>query len=96
MKASPRKGTSASAAGANVSSHCKTGTMTSSVSLSSLAPAKGTQTPDVDSSSEWESEGAAPATPKVQVRPAFAQVDSLLAPMGLFRPFRNPFFLLSF
>ncbi|XP_076768698.1 treacle protein isoform X4 [Arvicanthis niloticus] len=66
MKASPRKGTSASATGASISPHCKTGTMTSSASLSSLAPAKGTQTPDVDSSSEWESEGAAPATPKVQ------------------------------
>ncbi|XP_028630082.1 treacle protein isoform X2 [Grammomys surdaster] len=66
MKASPRKGTSASATGASISSHCKTGTMTSSASLSSVALAKDTQRPDVDSSSEWESEGAAPATPRVQ------------------------------
>uniref|UniRef100_A0A8C6G7N9 Treacle ribosome biogenesis factor 1 n=1 Tax=Mus spicilegus TaxID=10103 RepID=A0A8C6G7N9_MUSSI len=66
MKASSRKGTPASAAGASTSSHCKAGAVTSSASLSSPALAKGTQRSDVDSSSESESEGAAPSTPRVQ------------------------------
>nr|AAB60933.1 treacle [Mus musculus] len=66
MKASSRKGTPASATGASTSSHCKAGAVTSSASLSSPALAKGTQRSDVDSSSESESEGAAPSTPRVQ------------------------------
>lgn len=66
MKASPRKGTAASTTGASASSPRKAGTKTSSASLSSLALPKGTQKPDVDSSSEWESEGAAPGTTGVQ------------------------------
>lgn len=66
MKASPRKGTAASTTGASALSPRKAGTKTSSASLSSLALPKGTQKPDVDSSSEWESEGAAPGTPGVQ------------------------------
>ncbi|XP_029402999.1 treacle protein isoform X2 [Mus pahari] len=65
MKASLRKGTSASATGASTSSHCKAGTVTSSANLSSLALAKGTQKPHVYSSSDSES-GAAPSTPTVQ------------------------------
>uniref|UniRef100_A0A8C6G8E0 Treacle ribosome biogenesis factor 1 n=1 Tax=Mus spicilegus TaxID=10103 RepID=A0A8C6G8E0_MUSSI len=69
MKASSRKGTPASAAGASTSSHCKAGAVTSSASLSSPALAKGTQRSDVDSSSESESEGAAPSTPRVQATP---------------------------
>lgn len=76
MKASPRKGTAASTIGASTSSPRKAGTKTSSASLSSLALPKGTQKPDVDSSSEWESEGAAPGTTGVQVRDAFAQMGS--------------------
>ncbi|XP_029327955.1 treacle protein isoform X2 [Mus caroli] len=65
VKASSKKGTPASATGASTSSHCKAGVVTSSASLSSPALAKGTQRPDVDSSSESES-GAAPSTPRVQ------------------------------
>lgn len=65
-KASSRKGTPTSATGASTSSHCKAGAVTSSASLSSLALAKGTQRPDVYSSNESESEGAAPSTPRVQ------------------------------
>lgn len=86
MKASSRKGTPVSATGASTSSHCKAGAVTSSASLSSLALAKGTQRPDVYSSNESESEGAAPSTPGVQVRAAFAQVGSLPAPMGVSGP----------